>query len=68
MSSDWTITRVVFAPKVAADLLNDMDDRITRHNARVRDLLEANNRYLNEARTARDELKALKERILGYRD
>ncbi|TIN76725.1 hypothetical protein [Mesorhizobium sp.] len=35
---------------------------------RVQELLEANNRYLNEARAARDELKALKERILGYRD
>ncbi|TJV51108.1 MAG: hypothetical protein E5Y01_16090 [Mesorhizobium sp.] len=48
--ADWTINRVVFAPKVAADLLNDMEDRIQRHNARVRELLEANNRYLQDAR------------------
>lgn len=67
MAAEWTINRVVFAPQVAADLLNDMEDRNTRHNKRVNELLEANNRYLNEARAARDELNALKERILGYR-
>ncbi|TIU02366.1 MAG: hypothetical protein E5W43_01080 [Mesorhizobium sp.] len=50
MAGDWTINRVVFAPQVAVDLLNDMEDRIQRHNARVRELLEANNRYLQDGR------------------
>ncbi|MGX9145880.1 hypothetical protein [Mesorhizobium sp. 128a] len=47
---DWTINCVVFAPQVAVDLLNDMEERIIRHNARIRELLEANNRYLQDAR------------------
>lgn len=50
MSGDWTINRVVFAPQVAVDLLNDLDARNTRHNSRVTELLEANNRYLQQAR------------------
>lgn len=50
MAGDWTIERVVFAPKVAVDLLNDLDARISRHNSRVTELLEANNRYLQDAR------------------
>lgn len=47
---DWTITRVVYAPQIAVDLLNDLEDRITRHNARVSELIEANNRYLQDGR------------------
>lgn len=53
---------------IAAAALRAMQPVITAHNKRVTELLEANNRYLNEARCARDELKAVKERILGYRD
>lgn len=68
MAQEWTLERVVFAPARAAELLNAAERQATEHNRRLNDLIEANNRYLNEARAARDELKALKERILGYRD
>ncbi|MBA1141717.1 hypothetical protein [Mesorhizobium neociceri] len=50
MAGDWTINRVVFAPQAAVDLLNDLDARIARHNSRITELLEANNRYLQDAR------------------
>lgn len=50
MAGDWTINRVVFAPQRAVDLLNDLEARIARHNSRVRELLETNNRYLQDAR------------------
>ncbi|RWH31606.1 hypothetical protein [Mesorhizobium sp.] len=46
MVEEWTITRVVFAPKVAADLLNTMETRI-------RDLLKANNRFEQDGRNWR---------------
>lgn len=68
MAQEWTLERVVFAPRRAAELLNAAEQQATVFNRRINDLIEANNRYLNEARAARDELKALKERILGYRD
>ncbi|TGT72957.1 hypothetical protein EN802_13850 [bacterium M00.F.Ca.ET.159.01.1.1] len=50
MAEEWTITKVVYAPQAAVDLLNDMEARMTRHNKRVTELLEANNRYLQDAR------------------
>lgn len=53
---------------IAAAALRALQPVFTAHNKRVTELLEANNRYLNEARCARDELKALKERVLGYRE
>ncbi|MGB3415738.1 MAG: dATP/dGTP pyrophosphohydrolase domain-containing protein [Mesorhizobium sp.] len=46
----WTIERVILQPLVAANLLNAANDR-------VQDLLEANNRYQQEARDARAALK-----------
>lgn len=46
MADEWTVDRVILAPKRAADLLND-------HARRVAELLEANNRYQQEARDAR---------------
>lgn len=53
---------------VAAAALRALQPVFTAHNKRVTELLETNNRYLNEARCARDDLKSLKERILGYRE
>jgi hypothetical protein len=54
MAQEWTIERVVFAPARAAEILNAAEQQATAFNRRLHDLLEANNRYLNEARAARD--------------
>jgi hypothetical protein len=67
MAQDWTIERVVFAPAQAADLLNAAERQATAYNRRLNDLLEANNRYLNEARAARDEIRALEKMLAAIR-
>lgn len=46
MLNEWTIERVVFAPQRAVDRLNAAD-------ARERELLDANNRYLQDGRNWR---------------
>ena len=46
MAEEWTINRVVYSPKVAAELLNTAEERI-------RDLLEANNRFEQDGRNWR---------------
>lgn len=48
----WTLEQIILAPLPAADRLNAFD-------ARERDLLEANNRYQQEARDARAEIARL---------
>jgi len=52
MDNEWTIERVILAPQKAVDKLNAAD-------ARERDLLEANNAYLQRAREAEAALNAL---------
>lgn len=58
MAGDWTLERVILAPARVADLLNAAEEQATRHNKRVSELLEANNRYLDRARTAEAALAA----------
>lgn len=58
--SDWTIDRVLLAPKAAVAALDEYERGRLQSNKRINDLLEANNRYLNEARSARAELAALR--------
>lgn len=50
MAGDWTLERVILAPARVAELLNAAEVRSTLHNRRVNDLLEANNRYLQDGR------------------
>jgi hypothetical protein len=47
--SGWTIDQVLLRPKRAADLLNEYETLRMRSNKRINDLLNANNRYLEEA-------------------
>lgn len=56
MADYWTIERVVYAPQKAVDRLNAAA-------AREQDLLEANNRYQQEARDARASEMALAEEL-----
>jgi hypothetical protein len=57
--SGWTIDQVLLRPKRAADLLNEYETLRMRSNKRINDLLNANNRYLEEGREARRERDAL---------
>jgi hypothetical protein len=57
--SGWTIDQVLLRPKLAADLLNEYETLRMRSNKRINDLLNANNRYLEEGREARRERDAL---------
>lgn len=47
---DWTMDRVLSMPKRVVELLNEVDARATITNRRINDLIEANNRYLQDAR------------------
>jgi hypothetical protein len=67
MAQEWTIERVVFAPAKAAEILNAAERQAAAFNRRLNDLLEANNRYLNEARAARDEIRALEKMLAAIR-
>lgn len=58
--SGWTIDRVILGPKAAVDTLDEYERGRLQSNKRINDLLEANNRYLNDARSARAELAALR--------
>jgi hypothetical protein len=66
--SGWSFDRLLTTPQLALDAMDEAERNRIAANRRIAELLEANNRYLNEARDARAELKALRERILGYRD
>lgn len=58
--SGWTIDRVILGPKAAVDALDEYERGRRQANERIRDLVETNDRYLNDARTARAELQALR--------
>ncbi len=58
---DWTLERVILMPLRVAELLNEADERSTQINKRINDLLEANNRYLQEARNWRMIVQLLAE-------
>lgn len=66
MAGDWTLERVIFAPLRAAELLNEADERATQHNKRLNDLLEANNRYLQDGRNWRMVVQLLGEGELSF--
>lgn len=53
--------------RLSEDICSRGSTALAAQRRRITELLEANNRYLTEARAARAELKTLKERILGYR-
>lgn len=61
MAGDWTLERVILAPARVADLLNAAEEQMTQHNKRVTELLEANNRYLQDARNWRMIVQLLSE-------
>ena len=58
--SGWTVDRVILGPKAAVAALDEYERGRQRSNERIRDLVEANDRYLNDARSARAELQALR--------
>lgn len=59
-ASGWTIDKVILAPGSAVAALDELETLRLQQNKRINDLLNANNRYLNEARAARAELRSLR--------
>lgn len=67
-ATEWTVDRILLEPKKAVALLNESARLHRDANKRIRDLLEANNRYLEEARIARRELAGATERAMMMLD
>lgn len=66
--SAWTMDRVLLEPREALRQLEE-HARLTRDaNKRITDLLTANNRYLEEGREARRQVKALEFEISALRN
>lgn len=66
--SSWTIDRLLLEPKEALRQLQE-HARLTRDaNKRINDLLAANNRYLEDGREARRQVKALEFEISSLRN
>lgn len=51
--SGWTIDRVIIAPKAAVAALDEYERGRQLFNKRINDLIEANNRYLQDGRNWR---------------
>lgn len=63
----WNMDKLLLQPLRALDLLDEYETHRREHNRRVNDLIEANNRYLNEARCARDEKRGVERELVLLR-
>lgn len=57
----FSLDSIILAPGKALDALDAYERNRLNHNKRINDLLEANNRYLNDMRAAKAEAASYKK-------